>query len=476
MAASISSNDRTAAEAALRRALELNPNSHVARRMLAGLLADRGGQQRWNEALQLLDGTADGDAERPQPVDQRLQALLLARRGGADNLARARRILQGLIADPRTRAANDRLLLAQILDAEGDSASAKKEYLSLASATEATQEQMQAYVDWMLRHDELKEAGEWLDKLDELAPDNTRTLALRVRWLYVGNQASDIEPLLERAAERLVKGGAGKKDPTAQQKLQSALTIGDLYQSVRNFAAAERWYRRACRLDPSQYGRLAQSLTDQQRIAEAVQLCVDAASHDSSSRPARALVDVLLRATPGPDDSAKAEGMLKQALKTHANDPQLLSPLATLRLMQQKLDEARRLFLHLLELQPDNVDALNDLAAVLAEQPGQAAEALQYVERAIELAGPQPNLLDTKGSILLSLGRFQEAVAILNIAASAPNPDPRYHFHLAVGHFRAGNLGRARESLTIARTHELTRQILTKSDTEWLAELDAQLH
>jgi len=64
---------------------------------------------------------------------------------------------------------------------------------------------------------------------------------------------------------------------------------------------------------------------------------------------------------------------------------------------------------------------------------------------------------------------------LLAAAASGPNPDPRYQFHLAVGHYKAGELGKAREALLMARKHQLARTLLTESDTRMLAELDARL-
>ena len=113
----------------------------------------------------------------------------------------------------------------------------------------------------------------------------------------------------------------------------------------------------------------------------------------------------------------------------------------------------------------------NNLATVLAEQPGRASEAITYIDRAIELVGAQPNLLDTKGTILLTLGQEEEAVKLLN-AATPRNSDPRYYLHLAVGRFRVGDVDKAREALEFANKHELSRQVLTQSDTQMLAELN----
>jgi len=54
----------------------------------------------------------------------------------------------------------------------------------------------------------------------------------------------------------------------------------------------------------------------------------------------------------------------------------LLTALANLRIVQQQPDEACRLYRRVVELQPRDIESLNNLATILGEQPSQAAEAL----------------------------------------------------------------------------------------------------
>ena len=124
-----------------------------------------------------------------------------------------------------------------------------------------------------------------------------------------------------------------------------------------------------------------------------------------------------------------------------------------------------------LEIQPNHVVALNNLATLLAEQPGKGDEAVRFADRAIELKGPQPGLLDTKGTALLYAGKSGEAAAILADAVSSRNPDPRYYLHLAAACDRLGESGRAREAFVRAERGELARQLLTDGDRRLLAEL-----
>ena len=65
--------------------------------------------------------------------------------------------------------------------------------------------------------------------------------------------------------------------------------------------------------------------------------------------------------------------------------------------------------------------------------------------------------------------------AVLQEAAQAPSPDPRYCFHLAVAYGRLGQLDKARAALQQARAADLDHQLLTKTDRQLLAELEKKL-
>jgi tetratricopeptide (TPR) repeat protein len=286
------------------------------------------------------------------------------------------------------------------------------------------------------------------------------------------NRANEIGPLLENTAALLLKPVVPDSPVGREQKLQTCLTIGDLYSSARQFDGASRWHRRAFELDPQQISRVAQSMAEIGRLDEAIEWCVKAGSGDSSPRPAIAAASALLRSSNPAEIHANAEELITRALESHPTDTSLLSTVGALRVVQHRADDAIAIYRKLVGLQPENVEALNNLATMLGESPDQLPEALKHIDDAIALVGPQPDLLDTKGTILVALDRAKEGVELLSAAASAPNGDPRFHLHLAVGYLRAGETQRAKEALTVAKQRELGRQILTESDTKLLAELD----
>jgi tetratricopeptide (TPR) repeat protein len=286
---------------------------------------------------------------------------------------------------------------------------------------------------------------------------------------------NEIEPAIEKFAQQSLTSKASGGKLTNADKLAVSRTSGDLYMSAGQSAAAERWYRRAYGLDPKEYGRLASSVAKQGRVDEAIEICRLAAVSDSSHLPALTLAEVLIGSELSAVDLTAAEAIFADAVARHVDKPELLVAIANLRVTQSRYDDGIKLYRRVIELKPDRVDALNNLAAILADRPDQMAEAVSLLDRAIQFAGPQPNLLDTKGTILLALNRVNEALPLLIEAASSPSPDPRYLFHLAVAHYRAGEMTSARKSFDDARRHKLEGTVLTQSDTKMLAELNEKL-
>lgn len=95
---------------------------------------------------------------------------------------------------------------------------------------------------------------------------------------------------------------------------------------------------------------------------------------------------------------------------------------------QQELSLAESLYRRALELEPQNALAMNNMAFVLSRSPERCADALAYIERAIELQGDDPEFLDTQAMVLLCLGRVEEAGQVIARARSQ-EPD---HIGIAI--------------------------------------------
>ena len=173
----------------------------------------------------------------------------------------------------------------------------------------------------------------------------------------------------------------------------------------------------------------------------------------------------------------RAESVFQHILSKHPDDADFLFALASMRIKQNRIDEAEQLLRHLTDVRPDHVTAWNNLAAILADDPARIDEALACIDRAIASADqPIATLLDTKAVILLQLGRDQEATDLLRQALSlARQPDARFHFHLAVALWRQGHQQPAQQAWRRAQELGVFDAYLTVYERQLTSDLAAAL-
>jgi tetratricopeptide (TPR) repeat protein len=461
--------DATEAERCLRQVLLLKPDSGLARRMLATLVAARGGEENLSDAIQLLERV--GLPSREQAANDQLKArLLLARGGGAERLE-GQRTLEQLVRRSDESQTADRLLLAQLYEARGWT-SAAEEQISLAASHDGSPKTLAAYVDFLLRNERYGEASRWLDELESKAPSSRHllTLSLRARWLAARGRQSEIEPLVQPFVE------SGLSQPAdAKAKARLLIDVARLYASVQLDGAVEQAYRRAAALDSLGARGWATWLAHSGRVAEAVAVCVDLVRADESAAAAATLAHVLARGAASAEHQAVAEGILKESLQRHPRDIDLLVAVGTLRLLEGRRGEAAALFRRALKLDAGHVVAMNNLAMVLAEEPDQQAEAIQHLDRAIALSGRNSELLDSKGWVLLQQDQAREAEKLFREAAELRPRDPRVQFHLALACWRQGRRSEAKNWLEQARNGNLPADILSPSERAQLSQLEEEL-
>src|SRR5207253_7999163 len=112
-------------------------------------------------------------------------------------------------------------------------------------------------------------------------------------------------------------------------------------------------------------------------------------------------------------------------------------------------------FKSVLDREPENVVALNNLAYLLTEYAHQPDEALKYAQQARELAPANVDTQGTLGWVFYCKGLFPAAVQQLSDAvsrdgaASGSNPAIR-KYHLAMALLKAGDRERGRQTLNVA--------------------------
>jgi tetratricopeptide (TPR) repeat protein len=133
---------------------------------------------------------------------------------------------------------------------------------------------------------------------------------------------------------------------------------------------------------------------------------------------ARARLEAILSANPGNLTAMLWTGIVEQALGNR----------------QAAIDSYRKV----LASNPDESQACNNLAYLLAETGNNLDEALKYSQRAVELAPQAPAYSDTLGWILYRKGLYASAVKYLEQASAQPQ-DVVWKYHLAMAYAKAGD-------------------------------------
>ncbi|MEO1235376.1 MAG: tetratricopeptide repeat protein [Planctomycetota bacterium] len=142
------------------------------------------------------------------------------------------------------------------------------------------------------------------------------------------------------------------------------------------------------------------------------------------------------------------------------SDPQAsiqLERLTALALLQSdRHEEARDAYLRLLELTPDSLEVLNNLAFLLANDLDDAPAAVPMAERAAELNPNSAEILDTLGWTYYLAGRVDEARRVLEDSIRI-RPLPANTLHLGRVYVETGDEIRARNLLNQATELALAR-------------------
>jgi Flp pilus assembly protein TadD len=373
---------------------------------------------------------------------------------------------------------------------------ARDTWRPIVDQTDVTADQLLSYIQLLLRYvapqdivkgdeknaETLKQvfaddARLRIDALEKLLAKEPRAettfvpMALRMKLLSLQGESP--------AALQLLNEFVDRKQPEAKTDADRArlyLQAGNLCGSVKEFKAAEDWYRRVEEIAPTSYVLVAQSLLQQDKPDEAVKRCLQAAAAKPSPETALVLAQVLSSGKKvDPELDRQALRVIHEALDDDRGNVDLLMSTAVLRVTRNENDEAIRLFRRVVELQPNHVLALNNLATMLSEQQDSMSEAQQFIERAIASAGRDPSLLDTLGTILLRSQQFKPAIAALEEAVAGTATDPRYYFHLAAAYDGDNRTADAQRALQTAIKLGLDRAILTSGDRELLASLKQDL-
>jgi tetratricopeptide (TPR) repeat protein len=415
-----------------------------ARRNLAMVVAAGRDYAKFREALNLVGLTLDaagkvrGDADpaaQDTPEDLRARARVLATQPRGHFRSKAIALLEELNRR-QPLAPDDQFLLARLYEEDNQWPKARDQFRSLLASPESTFQHLSHYAYSLLRRGEAEEAHGYIDRLakSETTPrseaETYGLTTLQALALEARGRVDEGIKLLQAHVEKL------DTPPEASLLLVS---------------------------------RLAR----QKRTKEALDWCERLWQRCPPTAVGGASVAVLRAATPSQEQCDRVERWLTDAMQKHPAETALLLQMADLCDLQGRYQEAELLYRRVLERDAANALALNNLAWLLTQHAGNTVEALPMINRAIELLGKRPELLDTRATVFLVMGRSDLAVADLEELAADQPTAPRY-LQLARAHRLANNPAAAAKAyrqakdagLEMAQFHPLERSTLRKTIDE----------
>jgi predicted Zn-dependent protease len=155
------------------------------------------------------------------------------------------------------------------------------------------------------------------------------------------------------------------------------------------------------------------------------------------------------------------EAWLVEALRQQPEAVELTSKLGVIRILQGRYDEAEGLLRGLLARHPECLDALNNLAWLLALRDQQKAhEAGKLIDHAIDLAGASAPFIDTRAIVRIQMGKADQAIGDLQAIRRQSPRNASFAFHLSWAYFALGRTAQARTELHEAEQLGLTPKAL----------------
>ncbi len=439
-----------------------------ARRNLAIIWATADDPAKKSAALALVNRNLEDD---PSSIaDLRAKAVCLEALGGPAHCEAALAIVEELIRENQS-ASTDCLTAYRICLALGRQAGARR-YLQQHTFANSTDPQSVArYVRFVLGHDELHEAEVWIERLEQLcldgisaAGDDEPATRRRYHKFYVlatglGAQLSLRRNEPQAAIQKIVQRVGSRGDPATEVAPAEAAQLlvllsrpsaaTDETSAAQLRSAAESLLRAGADASPSEAATLVLFLAQEGRVAEAAS--VWQTHFDASVADEFAVLAAALAAHPelgARDLDALARRV--QGLPSQRRSKTVLTALAQLLAFQSRHADAIAAQREILAKDPEDVSAINNLACYLALSGNDATEALELINAATSKVGPNATLLDSRGVILLELGRAQEAThAFEQSLERAPNPVT--YLHLAAARKQLDQNDQYEDAITRAR-------------------------
>lgn len=299
----------------------------------------------------------------------------------------------------------------------------------------------------------LAEAREQFREVEKLSHDDAQAVyAIGLLSLQLDDFA-DAQSAFTRAL------AAGYREPAAIY-----LGMGEAAEGLKRYDEAIDWYQK---VDSGDWVRaqlkIATLVARQQGLAAGREYLhhIEPRSVDDSIE----IVQVEAQLLRDAKEWQETYAMLSEAVEKYPDSYELLYDRAMAAERIDKLDVMETDLKRVIQMKPDYAHAYNALGYTLAEKTNRLAEAKELIEKAYKLAPDDPFIIDSLGWVQYRLGHVQEALKQLQIAYSS-RPDPEIAAHLGEVLWKSGQHDQAekiwRAALSENPNHESLLAVMQK--------------
>jgi tetratricopeptide (TPR) repeat protein len=430
------------------------PEIQEVRQSLAMLLANRSTPADWKQIEDVLNAPPFGNSLE----DRLLHAKLLMTRRSYADLEKAREKLQG-VSGVRNKSTSEVLFILGMInrylldlsnrdqikntDTRNYQEAAGSALEQAASSTPPNENYLSGYISFLIERNRIKDVETQLGKLMSVSPNSRSTAMVRALW----HQAKDQKELARQVVLDWFSQAA-KVDYSPSVELNAisdeTLTFANaLFEVIEDKEGSDRTFDAILDHNPQIAKTYLNTLLrhDISRLRNAALRRTINSIDELNFTPID--MSVLLGvASTLQFDQEKVDalvGMLKKKLdEPQEIDMLVLVSMGDFLLSKRATPEALAVYKRIVEKDPKNPTALNNIANILIEtSPDNAQEALGYIERAVAILPNNAVLLDTQGTVLILLKRYEEAAQALSVATKAGG-DPRSALHWYIALINAG--------------------------------------
>jgi tetratricopeptide (TPR) repeat protein len=451
-------NRFTRARAHLQRAIRLNPKEPDAYLVLAQLWLD---QARPDEAVKVVE---EFSAAVPgEPVGYRRLGMALAERG--DN-ARAEKLLRKAVdrdpSDPELWST-----LAQLDENAGRLDEAEDAYANALIRDPDSKDVLLSAGRLALRRNGLARAKAYFDRLLSLSKDPEATVKVAFSYLSMRRhkEAADVldQARLNGTEEPRLHFYAGLVHERMHSWQKAADAFGAVPKEQVELSHEAAVHRAGCLSALGQHSRAlelykkaveerSEDLTALQGYAMALDRAGQGGQAEQvllkavAERPAPELYEAAARLYDKQGKHTEAIALLSKGLAKRPRDEALLYALGAAYERGGEVQKSLEKMRAVLDINPDNANALNFIGYTLADKGIDNSEAERLVSRALELKPDQGAFLDSLGWVYFRRGDFGRAVEWLEKASAASPGEATIDEHLGDAYARVARQGDAAEA------------------------------